>query len=518
VPDPQALATLAIQMLQPRLAGIYESEKQLSGRHLDNDFLDALKRAESLFNMATGLSDTDVDAYQLFKDEDDPMSFGDIEKRFKEFGWGCPCSENIIKDYVPKLIHEAHRQIESQNDRDEIQLSQAMGYPIGISGLNHRIRRHLVSMINRTRLNRLPLNCDQFAEQLADDFIGRIRRSIPGPQESCDAQDHFDSYLARSRFIPYVCDGLSYERFMGEDHLNKALYLDRASSILFYLKELGVLSSRIIRDPSQLKEQLRKLHLLIRSSDGVPAEVGDRMESCINMLNSDAPDMKGVSAEAVQAARALEAFRDHWWFRNLWSLQPAERLKKALEKHATAMPRVSTGGNATAEISPVEDARQRLISLLDESSACSRQDAAPCSQAKYRALLCEIKDCARVILESMQSPTDDAAPSNLSDMLKRIGQAEEDGIRAQAGNKDREWIDVAKLLGVLTKWSDTKRIRPYEIFLFAAQAGLQEKYLVCKQSALAAKFIPFPKCTSSESILLSHGGNKLEPLHDEEAP
>jgi hypothetical protein len=504
--DPQTLATLAVLLLQPKLTKIHEAGAALSAHYHDNDFADAIGRAASLLNMATNPVDEDVHAYQIFAEGGDPMSFADIESRLKDIGWSRPSSENTIKAYVEALLRAAHEQIEKWNDDFCMLIGQRMGYRPNLETLRRRLVRHVASMISRSSLSRVVGDSCKCAEGTADFIMELMNVKNPWLREAL-SPEHTDRLRGYTTFIRYVCNGLCYEEFMGENHWDQCLYLDRVDTIVFYLEEISTGSSESSRTPLQVRDDLQKLNRLIRLNADVPQAAGDHLNACIEKLGENGPDMEAAKECAAKAAAALIPHRDHWRFCDWWRSLPVDQIKIELGEGVGAMQAETEDGAATAADEP----KQSLLALLNEGDSLTADASGGHSLEECTDLQNRIREFASTVIDTIKALTGPAT-ARMTKMLERIAQSKDAELCPPAASNKTKWSEVDELLNALTKYSGDRKVRPYELFLFAAQQGLMVDKLVAKRSELASGFHPASRYTGCLSILGTHLGaaNEIE--------
>lgn len=500
--DPQAVATLAVQLLQPKLAELHTAGRQLSSHYHDTFFLDALKRAESLLELAAGLSDTDVHAYQIFDERAAPMSFEDIAERFKEVGWKGLGSKTTIKPYVEQLVCEADKRITDWRNDFDRRLSRKLGEHTNFDAIRCRLVRYLTSMGRRTRLARVVGDVRGCAEGAADKFLEIICKNNPGLQGGFH-DEYWETRNGYETFIEYVCGGLRYEQFMGEEHLSQHLSTDRLASISFYLEELC--SGSLGLSPSRVADDLAKLSSLIGPDAQVPREVGERMGACIRTLRTAGPDLQAVREDAGKAAQVLKPFLDYLRYCEWWRVLDVNQTRTELE-------RVSTDLNST-EVSAEGDqlvmsrnSRLELIEHLGVGASFAKDFANGQHSSHYAKFQKQLSQCALMVADSFRAAGPSVALSKLVVALDEISQSTDAELQVPTVSKKTKWIEVDELLKKLTPYSGDRKIRPYELFLFAAQEHLLEDKLVVKQSSLNPGRIPNPMRHLGSSILWSHGG------------
>lgn len=291
---------------------------------------------------------------------------------------------------------------------------------------------------------------------------------------------------------------------MGEDHLSQHLSTARVDSISFYLEEFAGSSDTFGKSPLEVKKDLLKLSSLIRQGTLVPSAVGRHMGECIKKLGATEADMQAAREAAVKAADSLRPFLDHLRFCDWWISLDVDQIKKYLDGMGInpKNPEQSVTDHAADPAHPSPE--QSLIGLLDQGTALANGGTGGCRLNDDADFLQKIKGCALKVIDFVKAAENTAASAKLTGMLGRLAQGVDAGL--PAASRKTKWDDVDNLLELLTKYSGDRKVRPYELFLFAAQERLLKDKLVTKQSNLAPGFIPNPRCTCSSSILGTHEG------------
>ncbi len=430
------------------------------------------------------------------------MSFGSIAQRFAEVSTqskpGFNAVRNTIGDLVEELLKEAQKIICDGIEYYETLLSLNLGFAIELGTLRRRIRRHMTSVIRRTKLNRVVKDLDVFAEQAAHDFIERIKMGISSLRDPWCGDNSICPYGYKT-FIEYVCDGLSYEEFMGPGKAGMKLSPDDASTILVYLNNVASGSIPLPR----MKDAFKKLNSLIQHRSNIPKKIADDMNVCCELLDSDEPDMNAVKECATRAAAALEPVLDHGFFCKVWERLSVTALKQALVEHLETV-RSEQGNENDLHYSALELIRP-LISALDEASLLAKPDAAPVARAKYLDLLDEVSYSSGILLNELKEPK---LSDELDVLLQTFETAAIVGLRASPVGECEYRRRLDDLLSDQPKLSSTRtrKVRPYYIFLFAAQSGLKKDKLLRRSSDLAPSFRMNPRADFFMPILrFPHG-------------
>lgn len=220
--DPQIIVELAIQLLQPKLQDPTYSGRQLSDPEFNDDFLDAIKRSKWMVDIASGRSDETFHAYQLFQEGAAPMSFQAIADRFNEVmrevvtARRLPASKNTVENDMETIIEEAQAQAERRKNALRFPIMNQFGFPISLDQLDQKMRSLVATMMEESKFDKVVENTDQVVGEMAGQFMEFILRRVPELQQIW-SPDLKQELVASTRFIPYVCTGLSYSEFMRKD-------------------------------------------------------------------------------------------------------------------------------------------------------------------------------------------------------------------------------------------------------------------------------------------------------------
>jgi len=117
-----------------------------------------------------------------------------------------------------------------------------------------------------------------------------------------------------------------------------------------------------------------------------------------------------------------------------------------------------------------------------------------------------IKLCRELGTEIKASDISSGSIKALEGLLESTSAKLEKGLTPTPPEKGVSRQMLEDLLSELSPYSGSRRVRPYELFLFASQNGLLKDKLVDTLSKLKAGFIPNPPHSSCLSILWAHKG------------
>lgn len=510
--DPTLLSELKSQVVLALLALSKESE----GNPLNSDYDVALKRASKCVDFivkeASAPEDDRIYAYQLFSADSPPMTFGDITKRFIEMGW--QISYNTTVTYVEQILTEANLDIETKLEGLDVIRDQAIGFSTDVDGLHERLSRHLIILFKRTVLRRFVLDYETVSRDLAANLIQKIGESSPLLQTWTN--EHENAYLGYWKFLRYVCGDQSYESFIKFNHLNQRLFLGRVDSVAYYLKELGHGGLSAREQTSVIAENLNKLRCLFLGEKDVLKRIHSMIADCAKFLQKENPDIDGAKAKALEALPVLERYRDWWRVSSLLRLNPIANIKNSLEAPLVCKnPLPDDSRNETNQPNTYsrDDLAKKIINHLETMTIAVERSPLDHTDGE---LFKSVADCAKAIqLFAEQHSQSEESPNGgqLIATLNRLKTAIDEVLQNSKVCNSTSRENLHKLLDDLTKYSGSRKIRPYPLFLYAAQNGILKNELIKKRNEWTPDTDLTTAHKSTESILCCHAG-MLESTHN----
>lgn len=550
---PEVLADLAVKLVRLNTAASTvhsRPEPRLAAPGFDAIFADALKRAEMLFLEASGKSDEDIHAYQLFTEKDGLMSFEEIAERFKEVGWGKATSRNTVEPVIEELVIAAELEIQKERERCEKLVSVRTRYPGGVYHLADRARRHIGNMINRTGLRDLFDDPKQVADMMGQYFFRLMEKKVSGDWER-HLDEEYVNEAGVDSFINYVCGGLSYEQFI-RDPPQVWMDLERLGSFIFFLESLGTEKHGC---PQFAAQDFGSLMRLVYARRDVSSGTQSDLEACLTELKKQEPDTARFKELANSARLSLTSMRDLWHLTKLClvlgfsrllrevrgrskerkrgykvSAAKAQRILLLLQKGAASGKSGGESINAGQLAKLLDEARnsldvrdlnvasrlpvakiRKMLKLLQRADKAGMTGGESMDAGQLRRLLDDIR-------EGMQDPDLHAAariPARyfdgmIIDEMNRVVTDLDKGLRMKPPAKKHLKESLGKLLRDLRPHSGERKCRPFELFVFAAQKRLLQDKLIRRRSSLAPHFIPNPpNPTSSLSIIETHRGAEI---------
>src|ERR1035437_134310 len=205
--EPQVLADLAIKIIHLRRGSGTASETKpirfdTAGLH------NALDDARRLLLAANGVIDKDIDAYRLFSEDDDLMSYEEIAQRFKRRKWSLMTSRNKVEKIIEGLVVSAEKKIQKEWEKYEALVSVRHNYAGGVYYLVDRVRERIRAMVGDFELEVLFSDPDQVANVMGQFFLHLMGKDITGDWER-HLDEEFASTAGFNSFIEYVCGGMT---------------------------------------------------------------------------------------------------------------------------------------------------------------------------------------------------------------------------------------------------------------------------------------------------------------------
>jgi hypothetical protein len=281
---------------------------------------------------------------------------------------------------------------------------------------------------------------------------------------------------------------MTYEQFIPNDK-NAKLTPERLGCLLFFLNSVDAWSA------SDLKARAKDLDLLMKFVRGkVPPLIVDRLENCLKMLRKPAAKMKSVNEALTTAREELKKFCERDYLARIVRVQKWNLLIDQLG--------MLSRDPSPSERFPAEDIKNlcNLMKQVEESTVNPSFEP-----AVIRAQLHEI----HVKLSEHSALVQRIEEQIIAEQMDKVAEGLERGLRMEYQMPMDYELALEKLLSDLKEHTGTRRCRPYELFLFAAQNGHCRKDLVRKRTSLVKGLVPGPPYSGSLSILMSHKGAEI---------
>jgi hypothetical protein len=487
--DPKVLANLAIRIIHlgrgaDRAPETHRFSLSPSVMH------DALDDARRLLLAAEGLIDDNVDAYRIFSEKDDLMSYDDIAERFKLCGWKNMTARNTVEKIILELVERADKEVHREWEKHDSLISVRCNYPGGVYWLAERMAEQIRKAIHASELVLLFSDPDRVADVMGQVFLLLMEKDITGDWQRPLDEEPADM-LGFASFIKYVCGGMTYEQFI-PDKPNVRMDLGRLDCLVFFLEGADAWEVSYYKAKAQ---ELGVLLRFIRGQSGVPDSVRERLEFFLKELRKTPPEREVVKSVAKDAKVELGKFceRMHlahlakvpdWWALAL-HIRPILAMAETCEiPHSKDLQVVldfirrteESVQNPNLDPAGVRTALEKLHKKLTQTS----------SRLKTQPNM-------RVIAEEMDKIAGNVEKGLRTQRLKpmHLGSALEDLIHSLQPSKAK------------------RKCRPYELFLFAAQNRLFRDELVRPRSHLAPGVVTGPAFRGPLSILMSHRGAEI---------
>ena len=488
-PSPEALSSLAVQILALDKRGISGGTTPglpVSEPRLDHRFLHALKRAELLLKTASGDTDEDIHAYQVFREGEELQTFDEIAGRFAEVGWSTLTSRNSVEKCIEELVWHADQEIANEIDFWEQQVALEIGGPVSHPNLRTRLERTVDRIFSRMSLKHVLKDPKGLADQTAQFLIGLISQQISciGP---ASRQETHESLAGYSSFDGFVLEPPQFQGFLRERSVPH-LTPDLLQAAAFHLRTAATRKNmRLVPD------EIADLRRTLLSSSVIPAVVIGDMALLADMAGKK--DDAGQKKLAAKIAVQLDAALVPWLKREELSQQVAGLRRRANRTHP------ATGSEAEQQ-TMLNQALDDLATRVSAVGADSSSEAGDRIDLIGSAIDKAIQIC-RDHREDLTDPL-----QALRDTLKHPAQAPKRSPR-------RLRRVIGEFFRTASPPRTERRVRPYEIFLFAAQAKLLPDKLVRSRRLLESGFIPNPPHWSTLSILAHHQGHPFNHFDDE---
>lgn len=495
--DPELLSKLAVQILGLDPKGISFPQHPsfpVAQPKLDQKFFHALKRAELLLNAAAGETDENIHAYQLFREGQGHLTFEEIARRFEEVGWKKLTSRNSVETCIEELAHAAEQVVLNYLSfamRQQLLVRRA---PASISDLKLRLRRYIRSLLRRTLLGNVLRSPDLVSDRVAQYLIAQIEREVPldGPGT---AQEESEAYLGYTSFEDFAFEPPTFRAFLGTSSrpcLTPELFL----AAIFYFRT----SAARKRCVSASAHQIDELRRTFVTSGAIHESVGANLAQLVGLVAENDRSAKSERAQWELSSRIATELEG--------SIAPWLR-QKLLTHHANSLKerviRLRSPGPIKDPNSPTPKAAiEHLIDAIAAAQNVVQGDLDEQLIALHSAIDQALHACQETGEELLQQLIELRAtlaspprPPSLSPKNLRAT------IREFFAGTPPSRVD--------------RKVRPYEVFLFAAQYKQFSDKLVRLRKDLNADFVPNPPHQSSLSVLAYHRGNPIYSEAGEES-
>ena len=492
--DPLVLADLAIKISHFKsvtgsaAAGIQPFRWDDAGLH------ESLDDARRFLLAAKGAIDEEVHAYRLFSEDEEPMSYDKIAQHFEHCGWKLMTSRNKVESVILDLVASAEKEIQKEREKYLELVAVRHRYAGGVYGLVDQMRERIRAMIDHFALEVLFSDPDKIA-----DVMGQVFLRLMGEDISDGWEQHLDEEFATGAgfhsFMKYVCDGLTYEQFIGTGK-NVMMDPERLACLNHFLERADAWAASEYRAKAR---DLDTLMRLVRGRNEVPDSMVSNLEHCLAELRKTPPREETVKQLAKSAREGLTKFCERNYLVRVVKAQECGKLIFEL-------------GSRSGVLSPSEqfpeEKIEHLRKLLQHAvESVQNPDLEP---MEIRATLNELRGkLADPSLLKAANVDATRFSGSIATEMSRVAEGLERGLQKERVSLSDAEQSLEKLLSDLKPHKGTRKCRPYELFLFAAQNKLWREKLIRKRSLLVPGVVTGPPHSGSLSILMSHRGAEI---------
>lgn len=215
------IAQLALTLLQG-IPNREDSPRRKERGQDEQDLIHAMRQAKSLLRLASQI-EQEVDIYQVFE-ENAFLSCKEIEYHLKEnCGWPSLDSEYLVGAAVQEILELVHKEIQEHRRRMERIPQNRPGNYFEVSEAAANIRRAFKDLPVGTEIQKLlGPQSEAILQSTTDHMIERVHESLVKEEELAGRPPR-----VTEEFFRNVCDGLTYESYLGQfgkvDDINSTL-------------------------------------------------------------------------------------------------------------------------------------------------------------------------------------------------------------------------------------------------------------------------------------------------------
>jgi hypothetical protein len=267
--------------------------------------------------------------------------------------------------------------------------------------------------------------------------------------------------------------------------------LERLACLVFFLEGLGAEGPVGYQNA---KLDLESLMRLVRGRNDVPSEAITDLDACVKELNESYPSAEGIRERACCACLPLRTMWERWYLMRLAAVQKLSKLIAELGDSKSGLLRTDLS---------IADKVERLLKLLQWADDLGNPKEKFMEAEEIRQVLAELErnlgDPAFLAVANVPACR---FTGTIADEAGRVADRLGKGLRMNPPAKQHLQEALDQLLCHLRPYKGTRKCRPFELFLFAAQNRLKQDKLVRRLPG----FIPNPPHPISLSILQSHKG------------
>ena len=439
-----------------------------------------------------------VHAYQAFEPGQGALSFEAISDRFKEVGWPKGTSKATVRKYVIEIVMAAQEAIEAKMEELEMRFSYERERIVDLSVTIDRLRESFREVLAANDLVDLFSDPGAVVERCSLSLLNEALKVVESDSSRMEDHNTTAGYLT---FIGHICDKLSYSEFIrGLVPTNTTIEGDRGTldlqAVLYYLEEVFPKIQPSDWTPGESTD-LEVLKNVVNGKRGIPLDAKAGMKVFQSALDGQQPNLVAARLEAFTVARLLKRHILHKRIEQFKKAADISGLASMLDSHFGAPLR----GDEGAFDPGVGNAAQGLDRALDPGDLHDRDFSVA---EEYSRVLAELEIQLRYYAEKIDDPKRCTIVSKLSvESAMRFARNEQNGTRLTAGQFP---LDLNELVAKRSASPTFRRVRPYELYLFAHQQNILGEILTVQRSKLNPEFEPTNPWKSTLSILECHHG------------
>lgn len=481
--DPILVADFAMKILQLKFRstqGDLNSEP-ISDELIASNFPQALANAEKLLFDASEHPNDRIHAYQLFEEDSAPLSYQDISDRFKDAGWANLSSRNSVKTLCEKILKKAQAEIYDEDERILNICDFRMDFEGGIDEVLRRVEEHFEKFSSELGLERIVRHPEQLNRHVIM-FVSKLLRQHISDYDSSKIEiEHLDA--PHQTFIKYVCDGMSYEQFTNNQE-HAVMTFDRLSQLTHYLGFL----LRLDNINEGHVDDFNKLKKVANSKNDICPKIIQNLKKI------------GKSKDQSESKKSLTVCYEY--FR-------ARLVNKLVYKMSNDLEFREMVRGLNEQSSIITDPKvKKTLKILNYFTTERDRENNEIEHHKY-SIIDLNKTLANINLNELHKKI---PPHIFLEFEKfcRSTTSMIDRLYMPDGSPDsRPRID--HLISDLSPGKKHKKVRPFELFLYASQRrnAFPNGNLIQLRSSIDEKFLIYRSHKQLPNILIHHKGNSF---------
>lgn len=463
-----AVADLALKIAASGLEATAEHA------HLVNK---AFWQAERLLTKAEGLRELRVHAFQIFRPDGRMMTFKDVAERFSECEWpGKMGSEDTVKTRVEFILKHAREVLKKEISHGSTHRDWRT-IPIDRRDIERRVERLLGTAFRSWGMDDLEEDFDAAKARISGE-VARVLHHYLSPPGWRPPRDDL-RLSGYGSFAAHTLDPPDFDQFLRDGEI--ILEDEDVTTLIRLFKQLARTRDAIV------KNEAERLLEIIQKAEGFPSNLRETAVKVIRLVQSkeNLKEAKRHATATAEQLRELNAARTTIpILRNLKKAPLVEELGRQTDSILIQCP--------TLKLLPNKLDGQIDRALARAKKAGSQPDLAPMREL-VREALAEVENAEgetaqmRAALLWIEKQVDDC---------ERTRSAPPEGVLQS---------QMTALLSKADPQSPARLFRPYEVFVFAAQADLIPEKLTAKSDEIPIEFlISPPRPLETEPSILTH--------------